>query len=102
MVLSSSATSRSTHNNNNNKNNGHQFIQQVPFRTDPAECSATGNLRDLRVLCGKRAPLEPWTIPDRAGRGLFTTEDTEVTEALGRTAAHTAGLGIRFDYFFVG
>ena len=62
---------------------------------DPAEGSATGDLRDLGVLCGKEQP--PSTGGRfRVGRAgvAFTTEDTEVTEALGSFTSHSAGLWI--------
>jgi len=68
---------------------------------DLAEGSATGNLRDLRVLGGKNDPTRLVDGPGSGGQGFFfTTEDTEVTEALGSLASHPAGLLIRFNSFF--
>jgi hypothetical protein len=39
------------------------------------------------------------SVPGR--QECFTTEDTEVTEALGKAASHTAGLRIRYNHFFL-
>ena len=90
-------------NNNNKKNNGRQFIQQFRSQRIRGECSATGNLRDLRVLRGKNRP--PGLVDGRlSGRRAFlcTTENTEVTEALGSLGSHSAALRIRFDVSFLG
>jgi hypothetical protein len=91
----------------NNKDNNkdadvHRFSQFLE-ETDPAEGSATGDLRDLRVLCGGKNTGAPDT-EFSTGRGVrfFATEDTEVTEALGSLASHTAGLRIRYNHLSFG
>jgi hypothetical protein len=62
---------------------------------DLPEGAATGNLRDLRVLCGEIAtPSICGRFRAGRARAFFTTEDTEVTEALGILASHMAGLRI--------
>jgi len=64
---------------------------------DPAEGSATGNLRDLRDLCGGKNARPPDPGMSTGRGGFSTTEVTEVTEALGSLTSHTAGLRIRFN-----
>ena len=67
--------------------------------TDPAEASARGKLRDLGVLCGEKNTCPPDTELS-TGRGVVLyRKHTEVTEALGGLAPHTAGL--RVDTPFV-
>ena len=83
---------------NNNKNNGHLY-PTIPFRTDPGECSATGN---LRVLRGKNRP--PGLVDGRvSGRQAFccTTENTEVTEALGSSPLTRPPCGSDSTFLFL-
>jgi len=65
--------------------------------TDPAEASARGKLRDLGVLCGEKNTCPPDTELS-TGRGVVLyRKHTEVTEALGGLAPHTAGLRVRYN-----
>ena len=65
--------------------------------TDPAEASARGKLRDLGVLCGEKNTCPPDTELS-TGRGVVLyRKHTEVTEALGGLAPHTAGPRVRYN-----
>jgi hypothetical protein len=87
---------------NTNNTDIHRCSQQFRSETDPAEGSATRNLRDVRVLRGKNEHPRLVDGPVSGGQALlFTTEDTEVTEALGSLASHSACLRIRYTHFLV-
>jgi len=62
-----------------------------------------GNLRDRRDLCGKEKNDTSTRGRPQDGRAgvFFTTEVTEVTEALGGLASHTAGCGSDTANFLV-
>jgi len=55
--------------NNTNNPNVNGLNQEFRSETDPAEGSATGNLRDLGVLCGEKNTCPPDTELS-TGRGV--------------------------------
>jgi hypothetical protein len=50
----------------------------------------------------KKTPDRPTRNPPRVERSFYATENTEVAEALGSLASHSAGLRIRTNHHFLG